>query len=104
MWFTRVFVLVASLWLLSISGCAGGSGFYTGGAVYMGPGAYGYPAWPGDVGPPYLYGPPLYGGWASPGPFFGPPVHPRAFYPGYRYYPRAFGYGPRWGGARHFRR
>jgi len=100
---TRVLIFTASLSLLTIAGCAGG-GFYTGGAVTMGPGAYGYPAWPGDVGPPYVYGPSFYGGWASPGPFFGPPLHSRAFYPGYRYYPRAFGYGPRWGGPRHFRR
>jgi hypothetical protein len=103
MMFTRALFLAASLSLLVISGCAGGTGFYTGGDVYVGS-AYGYPAWPGDIGPPYLYGLPLYGGWAPPGPFIGPPVHPRAFYRGYRHYPRAFGDGPRWGGPRHFRR
>ena len=101
---SRVLIVIACSSLLTIAGCAGGSGFYSGGAVYMETGAYGYAGWRGDLGPPYFYGPPLYSGWASPGPFFGPSIHPRAFYPGYRHYPRAFGYGPRWGGPRHFRR
>ncbi len=101
---TRVLVLIGSLSLLTISGCAGGSGFYTGGAVSGGSGAYGYPGWPHDVGPPYRYGPSFYGGWAAPGPFVGPPpIYPRAFYPRYGYAPRV-GYGHRWSGHRHFRR
>ena len=101
---SRVLLLIGSLSLLTVSGCAGASGFYTGGAVTMGPGGYGYPAWPGDLGPPYVYGPPLYGGWGPPGPFLGPPpLYPRGFYPRYWHAPR-FSYGHRWSGHRHFRR
>jgi hypothetical protein len=97
---TRALLVAVWVGVLALAGCATGKGYsgvYASGGYYGGPGYYPY-------GPSYLY-PYPYAFGPYPDPYFGSPYrYPRFGYPGYRAYPRPFGYGPRWGGKGRFRR